>query len=83
MPPEREEPEPYNGRFVILRSEGYSFTVAIEPPLPTGEGQPRTFGSKHEAWGAARDLWSLNRLPFCDETEGHFGHRNAAKYSDE
>lgn len=83
MLPDSEEPQTYSGPFVTLRADGPAFSVSIEPRLPTGEGQPRTFGSKHEAWGAARDLWTANRLPFADETEGHFGHRNAAKYSDE
>lgn len=54
---------------VTVRPDGPTFTVAIEPwPLPTGEGEPRTVGSKHDAWGAARELWTAHELPLLDLT---------------
>lgn len=84
MPPDPHDYGPeHSGSFVILRADGFAYLVTIEPPLPTGEGAPRSYGSKNEAWVAARGLFSDFRLPFQDETEGHFGRRNALKNSSE
>ena len=69
----------YNGPYVTVRPIGTTYAVAIEPPLPTGDGEPRTFGSKHEAFGAARELWTANRLPLRDFTVSE----TARAYSDE
>ena len=67
-----EEPEPrYDGPFVVIEPVGRSYRVETRPILPTGEGSPRTYGSKHEAFGAARDLWTAQRLPLLDMTDGH------------
>ena len=68
MPLERDdEPEPqYEGPYCVIRPDGFTYTVAIEPVLATGEGSPRSYGSKHEAFGAARDLWTRNKLPVLD-----------------
>jgi len=63
-----EEVPPYTGPFVTLRPVGLTYSVAIEPRLPTGDGEPRSFDCKHTAWGAARDLWQRHRLPFRDLT---------------
>lgn len=66
MPPD-DEPL-YTGPYVTVRPFGTTYAVAIEPPPATGDGEPRTFGSKHEAFGAARELWTANRLPLRDFT---------------
>ena len=58
----------YNGPYVTVRPVGIEWMVAIEPAPKTGAGEPRTFGSKHEAFGAARELWTANRLPLRDFT---------------
>lgn len=71
MPPDWEEPRPrYSGPFVCIRPLGLDYEVSIIPVLPTGEGEPRTYGSKIEAFGAARDLWTEHRLPCRDMTIG-------------
>ena len=72
MPADEEEPRPrYTGPFVCVRPAGdFLWSVGIEPILPTGEGEPRTYGSKSEAFGAARALWSDHRLPLLDLTVG-------------
>jgi hypothetical protein len=74
--PDEEPPLPrYAGPFVTIRPHGLDYTVAIEPVLASGEGAPRTYGSKHEAFGAARDLWTSHSLPCRDLTEGQVrGH---------
>lgn len=67
-----EEPEPsYSGPFVVIEPVGQDYRVETRPLLPSGEGSPRTFGSKHEAFGAARALWTAHRLPLLDLTDGH------------
>ena len=78
MLPNEVEPRPrYSGSFVTIRPQGASYTVAIEPTPATGDGDPRTYGSKHEAFGAARDLWTEHRLPCLDLTEGQVrGHHD-------
>jgi hypothetical protein len=69
MPPDEEEPRSrYDGPFVVIRPEGLDYIVAVEPVLPTGEGEPRTFATKHDAFGAARVLWTEHRLPVRDCT---------------
>lgn len=69
--PDGEEPRPrYSGPFVVIRPDGLDYIVGVEPVLPNGEGQPRAFSSKHEAFGAARDLWTEHRLPVRDCTIG-------------
>lgn len=63
MPPDEEEAQPdFAGPVVVIRPvDGIAWTVGIEC-------QPRTYGSKHEAFGAARALWSDHRLPCRDMT---------------
>lgn len=79
MPPtamrhDHTAPEPqYNGPYVVITPVGLAYTVSIEPVLAAGEGAPRTFNSKHEAFGAARDLWCRHRLPLRDLTDGYVG----------
>lgn len=71
MPSDGEEDEAsrYAGPFVCIRPAGdLAWSVSIEPIMPDGTGQPRTFGSKHEAFGAARELWEAHRLPCRDMT---------------
>ena len=78
MPPDEEGPRPrYSGPFVCIRpTADLAWSVSIEPILPTGDGKPRTYGSKHEAFGAARDLWTEHKLPCLDLTDGQVrGHR--------
>lgn len=75
LDPDDEGP-PYTGSFVVLRGDGLGWSVLIEPRLPTGDGEPRTFACKHTAWGEARELWERHRLPFQDKTDGHTGHTN-------
>lgn len=58
----------YSGPFVTIRPDGMEYIVAIEPTLPTGEGKPRAFGSKHEAFGAAQALFAAHKLPCRDMT---------------
>ena len=79
MPPD-EEP-PYSGPYVTVRADGPTFAVAIEPPLHSGEGHPRTFASKHDAWGAARELWTVNRLPLRDFTVSETARAEITKKS--
>ena len=68
---------PYSGPIVVIEPEGRNYRVETRPVLPTGEGSPRTYGSKHEAFGAARDLWTAHRLPLLDLTDGHVAaHRD-------
>lgn len=75
LPDKEHPPRPTPAHFVVIRPDGASYTVAIEPPPLTGGGDPRTYGSKHEAFGAARDLWTHHRLPCLDLTEGQVrGH---------
>ena len=78
MPPDETERQPaYTGPFVVIRPTGADYTVAIEPVLPTRAGEPQAFGSKHEAWGAARALWTDHQLPVLDLTDGHVSaHRD-------
>lgn len=64
-----EEP---TGPRVIMCAAGERVAVLIEPPLPTGDHR-RVFGFKDDAWSYARELWSKNRLGFCDETVFRFG----------
>ena len=69
MHADEESPEPpYSGAYVVIEPEGLSYCVEVDPPLPGGEGSRRTYGSKHEAFGAARDLWTAHRLPVLDKT---------------
>ena len=64
-----EEPElPYDGPFVVIEPVGLAYQVETRPVLPTGEGSPRSYATKHEAFGAARDLWTTHRLPLLDLT---------------
>ena len=64
-----EEPEPpYDGPFVVIEPVGLAYQVETRPVLPTGEGSPRLYGCKSQAFGAARDLWTPNRLPLLDLT---------------
>ena len=78
MRPDEEEPHPrYSGPFVCIRPAGdLEWTVSIEPILPTGEGEPRTYASKHEAFGAARELWSEHKLPCRDMTVSETARAN-------
>lgn len=62
--------ERYAGPFVCIRPVGLDYEVSIIPALPTGEGEPRTYGSKIEAFGAARDMWTEHKLPCRDMTIG-------------
>lgn len=68
----RPDPHDYGplhgGSFVVLRSEGDTYRVAVEPSLQTGEGAARSYVSKHDAWGEARWLWQSLKLPFRDMT---------------
>lgn len=70
MPHDEEEPRSrYSGPFVCIRPvDGFSWSVGIEPILPTGEGEPRTYGSKHEAWGQMLSHARAHRLPVRDFT---------------
>ena len=70
---------PYAGSYVTIRPDGLHYIVSIEPLLATGEGAPRSFDNKHEAFGVARDLWCDHRLPLLDLTDGYVG----AHYRDE
>ena len=76
MHAEHDEEPIYTGPFCVIRPEGLSYTVAIEPPLRCGTGSPRTYASKHEAFGAARQLWCRFSLPLRDLTDGKVGPRN-------
>jgi hypothetical protein len=64
-----EEPEPYDGPFVVLRPDPIGYRVSVDPPI--GPDIDRTYREKHDAWGYARDLWIENRLPLLDLTEGN------------
>lgn len=77
-----EEPEPpYSGPFVILRpcADGLTYSVSIEPVLATGEGAPRTFDSKHEAWWQAQTWFRQFRLPLRDLSNGWVGAHHREK----
>lgn len=78
MPPDESEPLPaYTGPYVVIRPDGLDYIVGIEPA--TGEGTARTYSSKHEAFGAARDLWTANGLPCLDLTVGGTARAHDAK----
>lgn len=82
LPEDGDEEPPYSGPYCVIRPEaGLSYSVAIEPPLPCGAGSPRTYGSKHEAFGAARALWTQFSLPLQDLTDGKWGPRNSEEKS--
>lgn len=68
-------PPPYDGPFCVIRPEGALYTVTIEPLLPTGEGAPLSYGSKHEAWGAMLSWCQQFGLPLIDFTDGKVGSR--------
>ncbi|MXP48437.1 hypothetical protein GRI43_13670 [Altererythrobacter luteolus] len=74
-----EAPPRYKGPFVVIEPVGFAYTVSINPAPASGVGAPRTFGSKHEAFGAARDLWTANRLPLRDMTLGQVAAHSARK----
>ena len=80
MPPEEVEP-PYRGPFVTIRPEGPAYTVGIEPPMPSGKVGPRSFATKDVAWGAARELWTANRLPLRDFTVSETARAEITKKS--
>jgi hypothetical protein len=58
----------YTGPFVTIRPEGQDYIVAIQPVLPSGEGEPRAFGSKNEAWWQVLTFARAHRLPVRDLT---------------
>ena len=78
MPPSDVEP-PYRGPFVTIRPEGPAYTVGIEPPMPSGKVGPRSFATKDDAWGAARELWTANRLPQLDLTVAETARAHSEK----
>ena len=73
--PEEDALPPYPGSWVTLEPEGATYCVEIAPDLPSGEGARRAYGSKHEAFGAARDLWTRHALPVMDKTDPKKGPR--------
>lgn len=62
------QPDEGPGHFVTIRPDGLTYIVGIEPVMPCGAGQPRTYGSQHEAFSAVRALWTDHRLPCRDMT---------------
>lgn len=76
MQNEEEAHPPYDGPFVIIEPDGLYYCVEIAPHLPCGEGARRAYGSKHEAFGAARDLWTRHGLPVMDKTDPKKGPRS-------
>ena len=68
---EGDEPEPYQGPFVVLRPVGMGFVVTVDPPLPDGHDRTRTFSTKDAAWNYAQATWSDNRLPLLDLSAGN------------
>lgn len=81
MQPDEEEPRSrYSGPFVCIRLAGdLAWSVSIEPILANGEGQPRTFASKHEAFGQARSWWTEHKLPCRDMTVSETARANREK----
>lgn len=61
----------YRGGWVKFDGDGITYAVWVDPVLPTGEGTPRLFGSKHEAWGHARALACNLGLPLRDLTDSN------------
>lgn len=61
----------YRGGWVKFDGDGITYTVWIDPALPTGEGSPRHFGSKHEAWGRALALARDLGFPLRDLTDSN------------
>ena len=76
MLPDEEALPPYDGPFVVIEPDGLSYCVEIAPALPCGEGSRRAYGTKHEAFGAARDLWTRHSLPVMDKTDPKKGPRS-------
>ena len=62
--------EPYRGSFVVMTDDADGFHVSVEPPPVGSEPCTLTFTSKDDAWRAARDLWTVGKLPFRDLTIG-------------
>lgn len=79
LPDEEPQEPPYSGSYVVIEPEGISYCVEVDPPLPGGEGSRRTYRSKHEAFGAARDLWTRHGLPVMDKTDPKKGPRSPEK----
>lgn len=74
MPQRHEVEVPYTGPTVVVRQlEPNLYQVSIEPRLPSGEGEPRQYRSKCEAYSAAQVLWVRHRLGCRDEVEGQIG----------
>ena len=59
--------------FVTIRHDPPGWTVAIEPRLPNGEGEPRKFPCKSQAFHAASQLWTTHKIGLIDFTEGTTG----------
>lgn len=69
---------PYTGPWVKFDGDGLTYSAWIEPPLPTGEGSARTFGSKCEGWWQVLEWARSHRLPVRDLT-----NKNASKIREE
>jgi hypothetical protein len=76
----RDEPEPppppYNGPVAEIRPDGVLYVVSVEPRLPNGDGEPLSYGSKHEAWGQMLAWAHQYRLPVRDLTNGKVGPKS-------
>jgi hypothetical protein len=63
-----EEPEPYDGPFVVIEPDQRGqYRVSIDPL--NGLDLSRTFDAKDPAWSYARDLWCIFKLPLRDLTD--------------
>lgn len=64
MPPDEVPVEPpYDGPYCVLRRDEPFYTVAIEPPMPSGDGGLQTFASKIGAWDQMLSRVQAYRLP--------------------
>lgn len=81
-----DEPEPlppWTGPYVVIRPEGLTWTVSIEPIPETGVGAPRTYSCKNQAFAAAQELWTAGRLPCRDLTVGGTARAHDGKIFDD
>ena len=63
LPDEHDTEPPYAGPYCVLRREEPFYTVAIEPPMPCGDGALQTYASKIGAWDQMLAWVSTYRLP--------------------
>lgn len=73
MPRKSAEDDAYTGPLVTIRHTPPGWTVAVEPVLPNGEGEPRKYPCKMQAFNEASRLWTAHKLGAVDFTNHNTG----------